>query len=141
MIKCLECNTETKNKKFCSCSCSATYKAKKKAEKAIEKWLSGEFSGTRGKKYKTLSRHVRRYILNIQNNTCALCGNNKWMEKDIPLELHHIDGDWTNNSRENIEALCPNCHTIKDNEIPFSNISPSEYRTKQRETYNYRNTK
>jgi len=33
----------------------------------------------------------------------------------IPLELHHRDGDRTNNSLANIELLCPNCHALTDN--------------------------
>ena len=29
--------------------------------------------------------------------------------------LHHIDGDNTNNKLENLQILCPNCHTMTDN--------------------------
>jgi predicted HNH restriction endonuclease len=32
----------------------------------------------------------------------------------IPLELHHIDGDKTNNTLENFQLLCPNCHALTD---------------------------
>jgi hypothetical protein len=31
------------------------------------------------------------------------------------LELHHKDGDRTNNILSNIELLCPNCHALTDN--------------------------
>ena len=29
-----------------------------------------------------------------------------------PLEVHHIDGDYTNNDEDNLELLCPNCHSL-----------------------------
>jgi 5-methylcytosine-specific restriction endonuclease McrA len=33
----------------------------------------------------------------------------------INLEVHHIDGDRTNNSLENLQLLCPNCHSYTTN--------------------------
>lgn len=41
---------------------------------------------------------------------CMKCGNTKWLGEEIPLELHHKDGNKENNSIENLEILCPNCH-------------------------------
>jgi 5-methylcytosine-specific restriction endonuclease McrA len=29
----------------------------------------------------------------------------------INLEVHHINGDRTNNELENLQLLCPNCHS------------------------------
>ncbi len=46
---------------------------------------------------------------------CERCGSTEWLGELIPLELHHKDGDRTNNSLENIELLCPNCHAQTDN--------------------------
>ena len=39
---------------------------------------------------------------------CAICGYNKYEEV---LEVHHKDGDRTNAAVENLELLCPTCHT------------------------------
>lgn len=33
------------------------------------------------------------------------------MGERITFELDHIDGNNTNNSRENLRGLCPNCHS------------------------------
>ena len=41
---------------------------------------------------------------------CECCGLSKWMDKPIPLELHHIDFDHHNNSLGNLQILCANCH-------------------------------
>ena len=46
---------------------------------------------------------------------CECCGLTEWQGKEIPLELHHINGDNTDNRIENLEILCPNCHALTDN--------------------------
>jgi len=43
------------------------------------------------------------------------CQHTTWLDQPIPLELHHKDGDRTNNTLPNIELLCPNCHALTDN--------------------------
>ena len=40
---------------------------------------------------------------------CARCGYNEYPEI---LEVNHIDCDRNNNSPQNLEILCPNCHSI-----------------------------
>ena len=45
---------------------------------------------------------------------CECCNNTEWLGKPIPLELHHKDGDVTNNTIENFVLLCPNCHAFTD---------------------------
>lgn len=59
------------------------------------------------------SNQLRKKIISvgIKNHKCESCGLEYWLDKIIPLELHHIDGDRNNNSIENLMVLCPNCHT------------------------------
>lgn len=45
---------------------------------------------------------------------CSCCGLSEWLGQPIPLELHHIDGNKDNNSLENLELRCPNCHYFTD---------------------------
>lgn len=60
----------------------------------------------------SLGSQARRAILfEEQKGACARCGNTHWMGEPITLELEHIDGDNSNNRRENLELLCPNCHS------------------------------
>ena len=51
----------------------------------------------------------------IKEYRCEGCKNTEWNGKPIPLELHHINGDNTDNRIENIQLLCPNCHAQTDN--------------------------
>lgn len=46
----------------------------------------------------------------IKENKCEICGLSLWMNKPIPLELHHKDFNHYNNSIENLQVLCANCH-------------------------------
>lgn len=46
---------------------------------------------------------------------CAKCGIDKWNGLDISLQLHHKDGNNRNNKLDNLELLCPNCHSQTDN--------------------------
>jgi len=53
--------------------------------------------------------------LKIMEPVCVKCNLTKWLDSDIPLELHHINGDRFDNRIENIQLLCPNCHSFTDN--------------------------
>lgn len=54
-------------------------------------------------------------IINLRGRKCECCGFTEWLGKPINLEIHHIDGDHNNNELENIQLLCPNCHSYTDN--------------------------
>lgn len=45
---------------------------------------------------------------------CELCGLSIWQNVQIPLELHHKDGNHFNNNLDNLQILCPNCHAIQN---------------------------
>lgn len=46
---------------------------------------------------------------------CECCKNTTWLDKPISLELHHINGINNDNRIENLQLLCPNCHSYTDN--------------------------
>ena len=51
---------------------------------------------------------------NIKSNQCEKCNNSTWLDMPIKLELHHKDGNKYNNNLNNLELLCPNCHSYTD---------------------------
>lgn len=54
-------------------------------------------------------------ILHEQEGKCAHCPTGlEWNGKTLKFELDHIDGDSSNNKRENLRLLCPNCHSQTD---------------------------
>lgn len=63
--------------------------------------------------YNKLSfERLGRRIKIEQNFKCNKCGISEWLGEKITLELEHIDGNNKNNKRENLEAICPNCHSL-----------------------------
>lgn len=68
-------------------------------------------------KYPIQSWKLKRRLLSdeIFRYQCNNCYGTTWLNQKIPLELHHKDGDNSNNSLSNLELLCPNCHALTSN--------------------------
>lgn len=46
---------------------------------------------------------------------CENCGMETWLGQPITLEVHHKDGEHLNNELDNLQLLCPNCHSYTEN--------------------------
>lgn len=62
------------------------------------------------------SNKLRLKILRekVKIHQCESCLQEKWLTKQIPLELHHKDGNKNNHKLSNLQLLCPNCHALTD---------------------------
>jgi len=60
--------------------------------------------------------HLKQRLLaaGLKENRCERCGLTEWNGVPRNMQLHHQDGDGTNNTLENLELLCPNCHAQTD---------------------------
>lgn len=63
-------------------------------------------SKSNGKRRTPIKQSVKREIFERAGNSCQHCGHT------FGLEIHHIDENPSNNSKENLVILCANCHKM-----------------------------
>jgi 5-methylcytosine-specific restriction endonuclease McrA len=64
--------------------------------------------------YQTSKLRIRLVNDGYKAAKCENCSLTDWNGLPISLELNHIDGNRHNHSIENLEILCPNCHSQTD---------------------------
>ena len=113
--------------KYCCFKCQSEYQR----DIYIEKVNNGEENGLKktGNTYK-VSDSIRSYLLQKYDNKCQKCG---WGEINpitgkCPLEIHHVDGNRSNNKLDNLELLCPNCHSLTSN---YCYLNSKKYKMSQ----------
>lgn len=124
MSVCKHCKSDIisyrKNRVYCSLKCQQAYQTAIK----IRDWKIGKEKGWTGTTRK-ISDFVRNYLLEKFQYKCTKCD---WGEKHpitgkIPLEVNHVDGNAENCKEENLEILCPNCHSLTPN---FRNLNKNK---------------
>jgi hypothetical protein len=136
MKQCLKCGAQhEKSGTYCSRSCANSrifsdeaklkksialkgkpafrshYDKEAQAAKSRQRWLE-KYNATPFVELGIENR--RRRVFEEQDYCCNKCGISEWQGFKVPIELEHKDGNSTNNVRENLEGLCPNCHSITD---------------------------
>jgi len=101
---CPNCSKEVtkRNNKYCDNKCQLEYEKKI----IFEKIKNGDVS--------LYERNYKNYLIHKYGDKCMRCG---WCEKNpitgkVPIQLEHKDGNSRNNSLDNLEILCPNCHSL-----------------------------
>ena len=58
--------------------------------------------------------YIKKWLFKfkIKERICEECGcDESWYNKPLVLELHHVNGQPRDNRLENLQILCPNCHS------------------------------
>ena len=110
--------TNYETHRFCSRLCANKSRRvhpeiKKRTRDEWKQELKQKATDYRNQPFENIGWDVQREIvLSEQNHCCNKCGLSEWLGVTLSLEVDHIDGNNQNNNRENLEGLCPNCHSI-----------------------------
>ena len=112
LLKCVYCGEtfkpKTKKQKFCCFECSTASRHKEQYEDFLnepEKYCRGNYT----------PKNFKNEFMNEQGNVCAICGcKPEHNGKPLVFVLDHIDGNASNNRRENLRMICPNCDSQLD---------------------------
>lgn len=127
MLRCGFCKASLSKGRFCNQSCAAKHNNPKRARPRLcavcgkptrQKYKfcdAPSCAAHRLRRRTTLDACLkdstrRRYLVRVRGHRCEVCRRTRWGNQAIPLELDHIDGDYTNNTEQNLRLVCPNCH-------------------------------
>lgn len=121
--RCLNCDNliNYRNTTYCNNKCQKEYK-----RKIIFKKIESNDFLLENKE--TESKWVKKYLINKYGEKCMKCGWNEIhaITKKVPIQMNHIDGNTENNNLDNVELLCPNCHSLTEN---FGSLNKGNGRT------------
>jgi len=106
IYNCLYCGKEcakgySKLNKYCDNVCQRKHQREQFYQLLVEGKLTGR-------------KTIRKLLAWKFGWKCFECGLSEWRGHTISLELDHIDGNAGNNNIDNLQLLCPNCHSITD---------------------------
>lgn len=107
---CQFCGKKLSNhqKKYCNQTCQQNFLY----AQYINEWKNNKTDLEKNKF--RVSNYIRRYLWKKHKGKCSRCGWNtpNPFTKKVILEIEHIDGDSTNNDEDNLDLICPNCHSL-----------------------------
>ena len=110
---CKSCNKKLIHSRPAAIYCDNHCQNEHKYSEYVHRWKVGLETGS-SINGEAVSDYLRRYLLETRGERCEEC---HWAQRHsitgrIPLTVHHIDGNYENNAEENLQLLCPNCHSL-----------------------------
>jgi len=104
---CFGCGLPTV-RKFCTAACCS----RTRHAEIVKQWQAGRYNAVN--KFGQIRAPIRNYLLKKFDSRCTKCG---WHEINpesgkVPVQVEHIDGNYRNNTEDNLTLLCPNCHSL-----------------------------
>ena len=100
-----------------------SYKGNKSSKGIEDKGYKSALVYIENDKFISSSRLLKKLLKEgIKEKKCERCGLTEWLGEEIPLELHHKNGNHYDNRLENLQILCPNCHTFTENYCGKKNL-------------------
>jgi predicted nucleic acid-binding Zn ribbon protein len=109
--RCTVCNKPISPKDTTLTMCRACGKT----ERLLKRIAEIEKIMISSKKYKLTGYQIKSYLIYKRGHKCEKCHNTTWNNDPIPLNGHHIDGNYLHNHPDNLKLICPNCHAQTSN--------------------------
>ena len=89
-----------------------------------------DYSAFTKNSYKKNGKTTAAPLIKLRGQKCENCGLTEWMGQPIKLEVHHKNGDRSNNELDNLQLLCPNCHSYTEtfcNKSKYQTVSDEDF--------------
>lgn len=108
IYRCLHCDSVipfkgyTYNHKYCNNQCQALHRQQQCLDRDTTLFLEGKLKRR---------PNIRAVISSLYGYKCDECGISEYNNKELVLQVDHVNGDPYDDSPTNLRLLCPNCHS------------------------------